>query len=85
MNLPFKIDNEAVGKKIAEKESSSICPYCRSNAWAVMSEAALIPQWINVLPAPGLPIAVLICQKCGNVRMHALKTIEMLPDEKVEG
>lgn len=82
MELPFKINNEEVGRALQERGASAVCHYCGNNNWSVLPEAALIPQWNNILPAPGIPVAVLICNKCGNIRMNALGSLRMLPEEK---
>ena len=85
MNLPIKIDNDAIGKKLESLGASPICPYCGKSKWTLPPEAALIPQWTNVFPAPGVPATVLICVNCGNIRMHALGILNMLPSEPKEG
>lgn len=68
-----------------KKKATPVCLYCGSNNWAFLPEAALVPQWTNILPAPGIPVAVMICNNCGNVRMHALGALDLLPKEEKEG
>lgn len=84
MELPFNIDKDLLSKKLTEKGINPNCSSCGRNNWAVLDEATLIPQWINRLPAPGIPAAAMICNNCGFVRHHALGALGMLPDSEGE-
>jgi hypothetical protein len=81
MDYPYKLLHDKVAEELQEKKASPVCVYCGSNNWAILHEAALVTQWSNQLPAPGIPVAVMICNNCGNIRMHALGALNMLPQE----
>ena len=84
MELPFKIDRKLLVSRLAEKSANVNCLSCAQNNWAILEDAALIPQWINQLPAPGIPVAVMICNNCGFTRSHALGAIGLLPQDEAE-
>lgn len=80
MEYPYKIDRQLLAKKLAEKNINANCSSCGKNNWAVMEEASIISQWTNMIPAPGIPAAVMICNNCGFIRSHALGALGMLPE-----
>ncbi len=80
MKLPINVNAEQVGAKLGEAGASAACNYCGHTGWDVLPEAAIVHQWNNIIPSPGLPIAVMICKQCGNVRMNALAFIQKIED-----
>ena len=83
MDLPLNIDQATFSEALNSKKASAACVSCGSNNWALLPQAALIPQWINVLPAPGIPVSAAICNNCGFIRLHALGVLGLLPPEVV--
>lgn len=81
MELPVVVDPEKLTEALNAKKASAPCISCGSNNWSLMPQAAIVPQWVNVLPAPGIPISVAICNHCGFVRMHALGPLGLLPPD----
>ena len=60
---------DALGKRGAPRT----CGACGYNDWLLvqlLSHLPLSPS--TVLGGPTLPVAVLSCKKCGNIRMHSL-------------
>ena len=81
MELPLDVDQAKFAEALNAKKASSLCVSCGSNNWALLPQAALVPQWINVLPAPGVPVSAAICNNCGFVRLHALNPLGLLPPD----
>jgi hypothetical protein len=84
LKLPLRIDSSSLAKALNEKKASAACVSCGSNDWTLVPEAALIHQWLRVLPAPGIPVSVAICNSCGFVRLHALAHLGLLPKDAEE-
>lgn len=84
MDLPLDVDQAKLVEALNAKKASSLCVSCGSNNWALMPQAALVPQWINVLPAPGVPVSAAICNNCGFVRLHALGPLGLLPADAAQ-
>ena len=84
MDLPLDIDQAKLVEALNAKKASSLCVSCGSNNWTLMPQAALVPQWINVLPAPGVPVSASICNNCGFVRLHALAPLGLLPADATQ-
>lgn len=57
------------------------CTACGSTDWEVFQTAAGLPQWRNLIgPAlVGIPVVVMMCGRCGLIRMHALSKLGLLP------
>lgn len=81
MELPLKLQAETITQKLIERKAQAVCVSCGSNNWTSPNEAALLPQWSNVLPAPGIPTAAMICKNCGYIRLHALGPLGLIPEE----
>jgi uncharacterized Zn finger protein len=79
VDLPIKLDAKTVGDKVTELGAHATCPYCGNTSWQVLEDAAIVRQWSNNIPSPGIPIALMICNKCGNIRMNSLDTLKLLP------
>lgn len=84
MDLPLNIDSAKFTEALNSKKASAACVSCGNNNWTLVPQAALIPQWINSLPAPGIPVSVAICNNCGFVRLHSLGALGLLPPDKIE-
>jgi hypothetical protein len=81
VKLPFEIDSKQLTEALNAKRASAPCISCGANNWTLMPQAALVTQWINVLPAPGVPVSAAICNNCGFVRLHALGPLGLLPPD----
>jgi len=81
VEFPVKIDRLKLTEALNEKKATAACVSCGNNNWTLVHEAAIVTQWINVLPAPGIPVSVAICNHCGFIRMHALGPLGLLPDD----
>lgn len=81
MDLPLKIERDTITQKLSERKAQAACPSCGNNNWAFPQEAAQLPQWSNVFPAPGIPTVVMICNNCGYIRLHALAPLGLIPKE----
>jgi len=79
MQLPVELELAKLAQALNEKKASAACVSCASNNWTLVPQAALVAQWSKVLPAPGIPVSVAICNNCGFVRMHALGPLGLLP------
>lgn len=84
MKLPFILDKQVVAEKLNQKGVGATCPSCSKNDWALLDHAMLVPEWINNLPAPGIPAAVMVCNNCGHIRSYALGALGLLPTEADE-
>jgi hypothetical protein len=78
LKLPLSIDSARFTDALKEKMASAVCASCGNNNWMLVPEAALIQQWAMMLPAPGIPVSVAICNNCGFVRLHALGPLGLL-------
>src|SRR5579864_1445952 len=80
---------ERVLSALQTRVRSPTCEVCQVNNWAVTDQpVSLALTDLSpgvVIPAPHIPAAVLICNNCGNVRLHALGTLGLLPVEQVGG
>lgn len=83
--LPLAVDSEKVAEALNKKKATAICVSCGNNDWALLPQAALVTQWVNTIPAPGIPVSAAICNNCGFIRLHALNALGLLPQEGLEG
>ena len=65
-----KITEEGIGAAIAwiEQHGGSVCEACRQSRWNIE------PTVFNVIDSSlssAVPLIVLVCKNCGNVRMHS--------------
>jgi hypothetical protein len=84
-----KLDSVDYNRALRELEarwSNMACPFCRTNSWQILGDlehvGALIPgtspDWEPVGAegnGRGVLVYVLICKKCGFVRLHARDTL----------
>lgn len=84
MDLPYTVPQDDVVKKLNEKKAKGACGCCGCNDWFLIKEAGAISQWSNKAPSPSIPVAVFVCNNCGNIRMHSLGALGVLPVEKGE-
>jgi len=81
MELPLEVNQARFTEALNSKKASASCISCGSNNWALMPQAAILSQWVNVMPAPGIPVCAAICNNCGFLRLHALGVLGLLPQE----
>jgi hypothetical protein len=82
MALPADyLDN--VRKALGEKGVIGVCDGCGKNNWSIVSQPIKLPLTdltTNVrIPEPNIPCAAVVCSTCGNVRLHALGVLGLLP------
>ncbi len=82
MKLPHDVSDKALAQKLIEKKANPVCLSCGQNNWTILPQAALVTQWAPSIPAPGIPVAAMICNNCGNLRLHALGPLDMLPKQE---
>ncbi len=55
---------------------ASICEACKRNDWTIVDEPVKVvlssPSGTLRVPAAGIVAGILICNYCGNIRIHAL-------------
>jgi hypothetical protein len=49
------------------------CAACGSSSWSILSSAAI--SMAREIPSPTLPVVLMLCENCGNLRLHAAKKI----------
>ena len=81
MDFPIKIDQAALLKALTERGASPSCSACGKNNWAVVPDSLVLPVATNLIPAPGIPVATLLCNNCGNARSHSLVVLGLLPTD----
>lgn len=82
----MEINREEIAKRLADMGATNSCHRCGNNSFAVMDCITNIQLQEkitrDVLMGPGtpiLPVAHLVCEKCGAVTSHALGVLNMLP------
>jgi hypothetical protein len=87
MTVPPNFQQQVIAA-LNSRGTRAACEVCGQNNWAAVDQ----PVAINItdlsgnvlIPAPQIPAAALICNNCGNVRLHALGALGLLPVTKEE-
>lgn len=79
------ISNTELERFYAEKGMRSACPTCGQTAWSLAEGPDPQTDWAlssvrtdgsAFLPAPSVPVLVLICSNCYTLRQHALLGVQ---------
>ena len=70
--------------KLQERGVRVECELCGTNDWVIVNHpvAIIITDYSldAFVPGPTIPSAGLICKNCGNIRLLALGSLDLLPD-----
>ena len=85
-----RTEQERISIAIAQKtQTSSECPMCHSYGFRLAEERTVIlvssgppPVLMHAVACPVVPCAILVCDNCGWVALHALKALGVLPEEQ---
>ena len=86
MDLPPNFKDSIIAT-LKERGAKASCEICDQNNWAVTDQPGSViiedksGSW--TVPPPRIPAAVLICNNCGNIRLHAMGVMgKMETDEE---
>lgn len=81
--MPSESFRNQVLQRLQERGVYHYCELCKHNDWMILEQPlALIvtdPEGRMVVPSPPIPAVGLFCKNCGNVRLHALGALGLLP------
>jgi hypothetical protein len=84
MGLPGDYQQKVI-EALGNKKINVVCELCSKNNWAVADQPVSLPitdlSGSLRIPTPQIPVAALICNNCGNVRIFALGVLGLLPKE----
>ena len=79
-----KEEQDRIIKKFGQIIPNLICPMCKSSNFKMADgyfNTVLQFQFNGIaLSGPSIPTIPIICQHCGFISQHALKTIDLLPN-----
>ena len=83
----MKIDRKEIAKIIAEKGATKSCHRCGHTKFSVLGGYSNLSLQDDigtgiVLGGPSVPVAVLACDNCGAIILHALGALGLLPKDK---
>lgn len=77
-----------IANALEERGATNPCPRCGNENWHVLEGYFTHPLTASTrelrLGGPAVPVAVVICTKCGFVSEHALGALALLPEEESE-
>jgi hypothetical protein len=83
------IDRKAITKALEAKGATRPCERCGNSNFTLLEEFSglnLQKDFGTVsLGGPSVPAAIIICTNCGNITLHALGALGLLPKERKEG
>lgn len=83
------LDRKAVTEALHERGVNRPCERCGKSNFTLLEEYGQINLQQDLssvtLGGPSVPAAIIICTNCGNITLHALGALGLLPEEKEEG
>lgn len=69
---------------LTKKQVKVICEVCAANSWAIPMEGQGLLASVMIhqpggglsLPMPQIPAFVMVCENCGNIRLHAQTIVD---------
>jgi uncharacterized ferredoxin-like protein len=84
-------EQQKIAAKLEELHATKVCEVCGNDSFIVMKASteliAIDLKGSGQMLNKALPTAVTVCSNCGNVRLHALGVLGLMPkkeDEKKE-
>lgn len=75
---------DALGDRVGE-ERRHLCPICGVDDWTMADELSTLSLQSTpgalVLGGPAIPVAIVVCRRCGFCALHSSRVLADLPDE----
>lgn len=70
---------------LSQKGASPACSSCGKNSWGIVPKVVAITISEDhgfTVPPPHIPVAAMICNHCGFVRIHSLIVLDLLDKQQ---
>lgn len=73
-------EKEAIKAWLSSKEAAARgCPACGFPEWLVADNLTFLPAAMNVIGGANIPLIILFCKRCANIRFHSAVIAGIVP------